>query len=142
MRWAVLDEIIKIEKGKSVLARSHVPQEDISPEVLFIEMMAQSGGLLLGAEKDFKEDVVFAKIDFSIFPMPGQEGETLEIRVEAETLRPEGAWVLGKVSCPRGILAEARLMLACAGTLVPGKNDSTTFHEFFMKHFEIREKVQ
>ena len=142
MRWLLLDEITEIRKGISAKARSRIPSEKISTEVLLIEMMAQTAGVLLGAENDFKENVVFAKIETAEFPCQGDPGETVEIKVSSESLKPEGSWVDGTVENSRGIFSKAKLMLVNAGSLLPGKTESITFHKAFMDHFKVREKIK
>ena len=142
MRWLLLDEVIEIQKGSSAKTRSRVPDAEVSAEVLLIEMMAQTGGLLVGAENDYKDDVIFAKIETASFPLTGVPGEKIEIKAVSEQCRPEGSWIEAVVESPRGVLAAAKLMLVHAGALVPGKKASTTFHEAFMNHFKIREKVR
>ena len=142
MRWIFFDEILEIKKGAHVRALGRLPETDISPEVLLIEMMAQAGGILLGAENDFKEDVVFAKIEATQFPAKIYPHEVVEVFVKPETLRAEGSWVEGTVKNSRAVFATGKIMLMNAGALVSGKKTSTTFHERFMQHFKIRAKVQ
>jgi 3-hydroxyacyl-[acyl-carrier-protein] dehydratase len=142
MRWTLLDEILEIQKGVRVRSRSHVPAGEINQEPLLLEMMAQTGGILMGAEKEFKDDVVFAKIETASFPIKGSAGEPLEIIAEAEHLRPEGSWIQAEVRNSRGTIAAAKLMLVNAGSLVPGKETSTTFHETFMKHYKVWDKIK
>ncbi len=142
MRWLLLDEVLEIKKGIKSCALSHIPDTEISQEVLLIEMIAQTGGLLLGAENNFKDDVVFAKIEAFQFPLKGHPREVVEIIATPETLRPEGSWIEGIVKNSRGVFAQGKLMLMNVGSLVPGRQFSTTFPETFMKHFQIRSKVQ
>jgi 3-hydroxymyristoyl/3-hydroxydecanoyl-(acyl carrier protein) dehydratase len=141
MRWVLLDEVIEIRKGVQVRAKSRVPEAEASPEVLLLEMMAQAGGMLLGAENDYKDDVVFAKIEAASYPLKALPGEAIEIKAVSDSLRPEGSWIEAEVSSSRGNLAKAKFMLVNAGALVPGKTSSTTFHEAFMKHYKVREKI-
>jgi 3-hydroxymyristoyl/3-hydroxydecanoyl-(acyl carrier protein) dehydratase len=142
MRWVLLEEVVEIQKGKSAKTRARVPQAEFSPEVLLLEMMAQTGGLLMGAENDFKDDVIFAKIESASFPLRGNPGDPIEILATADHLRPEGSWIEAVVQHSRGTLAAAKLMLAHAGALVPGKTASTTFHNTFMSHYKVREKIR
>ncbi len=142
MRWLLLDEVVEIQKGISATTRSHVPNTEVSAEVLFIEMMAQTGGLLVGAENDYKDDVIFAKIETASFNLTGRPGEKIEIKAVSRQFRPEGSWIEAVVESSRGILAAAKLMLVHAGPLVPDKKTSTTFHKAFMNHFKVREKVR
>lgn len=143
MRWLLIDEILEIKKGKSARCKSRVPTGgEFSPEVLLIEMMAQCGGVLLGAENDYKDDVIFGKIEGAEFPLPGMAGETIEITALAEMIREEGTWVEANITSSRGVLAAAKIMLMKPGPLVPGKQESTTFHPAFIQHFKVKERVQ
>ena len=150
MRWLVLDEVVEIQKGKSARTRSRVPatnlagkpETEASPEVLIIEMMAQTGGLLVGAENDFQGNAVFAKIEEAKFYPGFKTGEPLEIEALAENLRSEGSWITASVRSSGRPVAEAKLMLANAGELVPGIQESVTFHPAFMEHFKVRDKIK
>ncbi len=142
MRWLLLDEIVEIRKGVQARSKSRIPASEVSPEILLMEMMAQTGGILLGAENEFKDNVVFAKIETSEFPNPGLPGESIEITASCESIRAEGSWIEAKVYNSRAVFARARLMLVCAGALVPDQSHSITFHEAFMNHFKVLEKIQ
>ncbi len=142
MRWLLLDEVRVIEKGRVASACGRVPVSPVNPECLMIEMMAQTGALLLGAESDFKQNIVFAKIQNADFSGDYAPGDPLEIRAVSENLRLEGAWITGVIQSGKKQVAQAELMLASVEALVPGKTKSITFHDEFMKHFRIREKVQ
>lgn len=142
MRWLLLDEIAEIQKGRRARSLSRIPSGEVSPEILLIEMMAQTGGVLLGAENEFKDNVVFAKIEACEFPERGEPGEAVEIVAVSNELKPEGSWIEGVVQNPRGIYAKARLMLVSAGKLVPEQIHSITFHKAFMEHFKVKEKVR
>ena len=68
MRWILLDSVELIEKGKMSRTTSRVPPSGpFETEILLIEMMAQTAGLLLGAETDFEHDIIFAKIENAKF---------------------------------------------------------------------------
>jgi 3-hydroxymyristoyl/3-hydroxydecanoyl-(acyl carrier protein) dehydratase len=141
VRWVLLDEVVKIERQKQVHARARVPETDVSPEVLMIEMMAQTGALLLGAESDFRQDLVFAKIQNADFPLEFTGGEKIDIRATSDNLRPEGAWITASIESERGTVAQANLMLMTVGHFLPGIEEPITFHQAFMQHYQIREKV-
>lgn len=155
MRWNVLDEIIRIEKGKCAVSSSHVPSAPVSPELLFTEMMAQTAGLLLGAETHFQEDVVFIKIHQAQFYPPFEAGRSLCVKAYADQIKPEGAWFEASVSLngdSRGI-AQARLLLMNIGRItahspegskeapLPEGEGPVTFHRNFMEHYRIHEKL-
>lgn len=141
MRWLLLDEILRITKGLEAKSKSRVPQAPYSAEILMIEMMAQTAGLLLGAEDDFRSDLVLAKIEQADFFYPYRSGEAIEITARSESLRPEGAWFEAEIRRASTKISGAKLMLVSAGRLVPGTVKSTTFHDAFMNHFRVREKV-
>lgn len=142
MRWLWLDEIVEIEKGVKAFTRSRVPQSGITRELLLIEMMAQTGGLLVGAMHNFEQDVVFSKIEHAQFEKGLKEGELLEIEAVSDQLRPEGAWIDAAIRCMNRLVARARLLLANVGHLVPEHNQSVTFHPEFMRYFKVRNKVR
>ena len=141
MRWLLLDEILSIQKKEVAKAQSRIPQAEYSSELLLVEMMAQTGALLLGAESDFKEDVIFAKIERAEF---GRllSGEKIEIEAKCENLRSEGSWFEAQVKSEKGTLAKARFLLMNVGHIIPGSTEPISFHENFMNHFKVREKIK
>ena len=141
MRWLLLDEIASIEKGKKAKARSHVPSEAYDSSFLMVEMMAQTGALVIGSEDDFQKDLVFAKIEHAKFLKPYAAGDPLEIEASAEDIRSEGAWLDGSITSNGEIVASARFLLMRVGQLIQGSQKPITFHEAFMQHFRVREKV-
>ena len=142
MRWILLDEILNIQKGSRALTRSHVPDAPFSAELLMVEMMAQTGALVLGAEKDFQQDIIFAKIESVSFSDDRRLGEPVEIEAASENLRPEGAWFDAVVRGGRGMIAEGRFLIMDVGHLVPGSEKPITFHDAFMNHFHVRSKIK
>ena len=145
MRWILLDEVVGIEKKKWAHAKSRIPSRGFSRELLLLEMMAQTGGLLLGAESDFQDDLIFAKIEKARFfhnshPIP--EGENIYIEATSESLRPEGSWIDGWIKGPKGKIAESRFLLVNVKRLIPGFSKPITFHEAFMNYFQVRQKVK
>ena len=142
MRWLVLDEVISVEKGKKSLSRSRIPQVSYSAEFLMIEMMAQTAALLVGAENDFSQDLVFAKIESAEF-FPGfVPGEKIEIESSAEHVGPQGGWLEAKIENSRGLVAKSKLLLMNVGHLISGQTIPVTFHKNFMEHFGIRTKIK
>ena len=141
MRWRLLDEIISIEKSRKAVTRSHVLAGEFSPEILLIEMMAQTGALLLGAESNFQKDLIFAKIDTAGFMPPYQAGEPVWIESTSENLRPEGAWLDGVIRNREREIASSRVLLMPMDPLIPGHQEPVTFHQNFMEHYCVRDKV-
>jgi len=142
MRWRLLDEVLEIQYGKFARSLSRVPAMRVSSQVLMIEMMAQTGALVLGAQHDFRQDVVFAKIAGVRFFNDAPSGAEIIIRAAADGLRPEGAWFDATVGQADRLLAEGRLMIMNVGHLLAGRTEPVSFHRVFMDHYRIREKVQ
>lgn len=143
MRWLLLDQVISIQPGTRAVASARIPQgNQVTPEVLMIEMMAQTGGILLGAQTDFASDVVFTKIEQAQFQGPFEAGDSVLISASSENIKPEGAWIDAEIKKDQFLIAGARLLLMNVGRLVPGARESITFHREFMNHFKIREKIQ
>lgn len=142
MRWLLLDEVLEIRPKEFALTRSRVPSAPFSSEVLMLEMMAQTGGLLLGAESDYRDDVIFGKVEKAVFDGPFKASEPLEIRVTCEDLGPMGAWFQGEVSSRGALFAESRFFLVNAGRLIQGRDQSLTFPPAFLDHFQVRQKVR
>ncbi len=142
MRWLLLDEILVIERKVKASARSHVPSSEFSPEILMMEMMAQTGALLLGAETDYQEDLVFAKIEEASFNAPVKENQVIYIHARPVNLRREGAQFEAWIENESEKIAEARFLLMSVGHLIPEKEEPVTFHKVFMDYFRIREKIK
>jgi 3-hydroxymyristoyl/3-hydroxydecanoyl-(acyl carrier protein) dehydratase len=142
MRWLVLDEIVSIEPGKQARAMGRVPAGNpASPECLMIEMMAQTGALLLGAETGFHRDVVFTKIEDAVFEGTAGPGDRLEITAVPEDLRPEAVRISAAVSRAGAPVARSRFLLMSVGRLAEDRAEPLTFHSAFMEHFNVRAKV-
>ena len=144
MRWIVLEEILSIEPGSHARATGRLPEasEAAAAELLVLEMAAQTGGLVAGAQTDFRDDFIFAKIERADFFGPWAPASRFEIEARAEGLRAEGGWIDASVTCRGEKAAEVRFLLMNVGRLAPEKNSSITFHETFMNHFRVREKVR
>ena len=104
-------------------------------------MMVQTGSLLLGLLSDYKEDVVVTKIETADFSNEWRPGDTVRIEACCEQLRPEGAWLSGEVRGAGALVARSRFLLMNVGLLVPSGRGPVTFHENFMRHFQIRQKI-
>ena len=141
MRWLLLDKVHSIQKGKKAIATSKVPQAPYSSEVLFIEMMAQTGGLLVGAESDYKKDLIFAKIENATITNVPKPGTPIQIEAWSESLGTEGGWLEATITCAEGLVASAKLLLMAVSGLSAEQTRSITFHDNFMNHFSVREKI-
>lgn len=141
MRWLLLDKVQSIQKGKKAVTTSKVPRAPYSSEVLFIEMMAQTGGLLVGAESDYQKDLIFAKIENATIADVPAPGTPLQIEAWSDSLSPNGGWLEGVITTAAGIVAKAKFLLMAVDGLAPTRTKSITFHDAFMKHFNVRGKI-
>ncbi len=141
MRWLLLEKVHSIHKGKKAVASAKVPQAPYSSEVLFIEMMAQTGGLLVGAESDYQKDLIFAKIECATISKVPKSGTAIQIEAWSESLGTEGGWLEATITCAEGLVASAKLLLMAVSGLSAEQTKSITFHEAFMNHFNVREKI-
>src|SRR5207248_8974924 len=102
MRWIWIDRFLAFESKKSARAlknlslaedyfAEHYPGFPVMPAALILEGLAQTGGILVGEAKDFKEKVVLAKIPTARFHREALAGETLTYEAKVLTLRDEGA---------------------------------------------------
>jgi len=142
MSWLFIEKVHVIQKGERVLATAKTPTMPYSPEVLFIEMMAQAGSLLIAAENDFQDDLMFAKIDQATFHALPEKEASLEIEVDSDDLKSEGAWLKGRIHAGDQLMAESRFLLLNVGRLVPEKESSVIFHSNYMEQFQLRERVR
>ncbi|MCS6896439.1 MAG: beta-hydroxyacyl-ACP dehydratase [Nitrospira sp.] len=108
MRWLWIDRFIRFERGHSARAvknlsqaedvlSEHFPGWSIMPAVLMLEGLAQTGGILVGEARDFREKVVLAKVVSAKFEREARPGETLIYETTILQLRDEGASIRGTV---------------------------------------------
>jgi 3-hydroxymyristoyl/3-hydroxydecanoyl-(acyl carrier protein) dehydratase len=148
MRWDLIDRFEVLKKGvyakavKSFDGREdffaeHDPGRPRVPEPLFLEMIAQTGGVLLGLGIDFKKEVILAKIEGARFAAPAVPPceFTVEARIEEE--REEGAWISGSVKQKDKQVAQARILLVTMDTLTGVGGRSIVFNDHFLKHYDI-----
>ncbi len=125
MSWIWLDGAESFEKGKRV--KTWKKWESSFPETYLIELVAQAGAIVLGAESGFQEDIVFTKIEGVEFldrPLPGKR---VEIEVETEGLRREGGWFRGEVVQGGKKILTGRVLLMNVGRLRPQTEGPITF---------------
>ena len=109
MRWIWIDRFIDFKPGVSAtaiknvsLAEEHLHDhwEDfpLMPVSLMIEGMAQTGGILVGQARNFKEKVVLAKISRAEVHEPVVPGDQLQYHAELEMITDQAASIRGTVS--------------------------------------------
>lgn len=132
--WIWLDGIDDFVKATSV--RAWKQWKASFPSSYLVEFIAQAGAILLGAESDFKEDVIFTKIEGVQFLSRPETGKRLDIEVEPESLRREGGWFLGRIFQEGKRIAEGRVLLMNIGRLRPDGDGPITFPEQLIEGFE------
>ncbi len=109
MRWIWIDKFEEFQPGKSAVAvknvslaeehlHDHFPGFPIMPASLMIEGMAQTGGILVGAVRDFKEKVILAKIGGAHFVRLVRPGEQLVYTARITNITEQGAAVQGSIT--------------------------------------------
>ncbi|VTR96612.1 3-hydroxyacyl-ACP dehydratase FabZ family protein [Tuwongella immobilis] len=123
MRWIWIDRFVAFESGRSARAvkalshaedlfADHFPGYPIMPAPLMLEGLAQTGGILVGEARDFREKVVLAKVPTAKFHREVFPGRLLTYDAEILTLREEGAAVLGKIWLDSELIVEAEIFFA------------------------------
>ncbi|MFP4353872.1 MAG: 3-hydroxyacyl-ACP dehydratase FabZ family protein [Phycisphaerae bacterium] len=108
MRWMWIDRFVEFEPGRRAVAIKNVSLAEeqlhdhweafpIMPTSLMIEGMAQTGGILVGQARDFKEKVVLAKVSKASFDDIVLPGDQLKYVAEIENVAPEAASIQGTV---------------------------------------------
>src|SRR5262249_45024 len=77
-----------------------------------LEGLAQTGGILVGEAKQFREKVVLAKVPRAAFHREVLAGEQLVYEAEVLHLREEGASVAGRALVDGPVGAEAEIFFA------------------------------
>ncbi|PIU40430.1 MAG: hypothetical protein COT00_01700 [Candidatus Omnitrophica bacterium CG07_land_8_20_14_0_80_50_8] len=147
MRWDLIERFEILRKGDLAAAvksfsgtedffSEHFPGNPLVPDPLFVEMIAQAGGVLFGLGLDFKKEVILAKIMDAHFFHAVRPPCCLLIEARIDDAREEGAWISGVVTCQGRIVAEASVLLVVIESLEENKK-KIVFNEAFLKHFDI-----
>ncbi|HEY8504367.1 MAG TPA: 3-hydroxyacyl-ACP dehydratase FabZ family protein [Gemmataceae bacterium] len=123
MRWIWIDRFVEFESGKSARAvknlslaedhfADHFPGYPVMPAPLLLEGLAQTGGILVGEARGYREKVILAKIPYARFAREAHPGETVTFDAELIDLRDEGAVVRGRVCVGAELIGEAEIFFA------------------------------
>ena len=148
MRWDILDRFEVLKKnelaravksfsGKEDFFAEHVPGSPRVPEPFYVEMIAQTGGVLFGLGIGFKKEVILVKIEDAVFQAAVRPPCTFEIEARLGEASEEGAWIAGTVSQGGKTVASARVMLIAIDKLNGGTPGKTVFNDGFLSHFDI-----
>jgi len=97
--FLLIDEVIALEPGRKCIARKHLKEDDfwvpghfpgmpVTPAVMTIEMLAQTGAVAIGTNEEYKgKTALFAKIDKAKFRKQLVPGDVVTLEVELVKLR-------------------------------------------------------
>ena len=147
MRWDLIEKFEILKRGEVAKAfrnftgredflSEHFPGNPLIPEPLFVEMIAQAGGVLFGLGLDFKKEVILAKIAKAGFFRPVKPPCHLGVEARIEEEREEGAWVSGGVKLDGQNVAEASILLVTVDIFQENKS-RIVFNDDFLEHFDI-----
>lgn len=131
MRWFWIDRFVEFVHNtrataeKSVtLGEEHLhdyfPGFPVMPVSLIIEGIAQTGGLLVGESREFRERVVLAKVGKSTFHMEARPGDLLRYETVIRDLTKDGAIVEGWATVAGQKQAEVELFFGHLDDRFPG----------------------
>ncbi len=147
---------IDVEKNQSQAVKAlsrgdgffeeHYDLYPVLPESVQIEMIAQAGGVLVGAALDFKKEIVLGKIDFARYEKTILPPAQLVIDAWVEEKHDEGARIQGEITCDGQLVSEASILLIYMDQL-DSKTDlksgeSIVFSDNFLNALQIREHLK
>ncbi len=126
MRFNLVDRIVAVEPGKSLVAvknltlgeeylADHFPTFPVMPGVLMLQTLVEAGAWLLRITDDFRHSVIVLRearnVKYGTFMEPGRQ-----MRITAELLERDGPLAVfkGKGEVDGASTVSARLTLACA----------------------------
>ena len=123
----------------------NVPGFPMMPECLMIEAMAQTGGILVGEMRDFKEKVVLAKINSAEFYSYVRPGDTIIFHAEVLSIADEAASIAGQIKRGDEVVADIKLMYSHIDNNLSGKEfpkENFVFTDMFhsLLHGFVEEK--
>ena len=148
MRWDLIDQFEVLRKndfaraskafsGREDFLTHHPPGAPTVPEPLFIEMIAQAGGVLYGLGIGFKKEVILAKIEGAVFPSPVRPPCRLDIEAKIDEEREEGAWISGEVRLSGARVASVKILLVTIESLSGLASGKIVFNDRFLSHYDI-----
>ncbi|MDY3560854.1 beta-hydroxyacyl-ACP dehydratase [Gemmata sp. JC673] len=137
MRWTWIDRFVAFESGKSATAvknlslaedhfADHFPGFPVMPAPLILEGLAQTGGILVGEARQYRENVVLAKMSNVKFHRDALAGEQLTYTTTLIDLNDTGARVAATARSGSDLVVEGEILFAHANPsqLPPGLPDT------------------
>ena len=120
MRWFWIDRFVEFVHNTRAVAEKAVTLGEehlhdyvrgfpIMPASLIIEGIAQTGGLLVGESRAFRERVVLAKVGKSTFHVEARPGDLLRYEATIRDLTNDGAIVEGQARIGNQVQANVEL---------------------------------
>src|SRR6187402_938940 len=121
MRWTWIDRFTSFESGKSATAvknlslaedhfADHFPGFPVMPAPLILEGLAQTGGILVGEARQYRENVVLAKMSNAKFHRDALAGEQLTYTTTLVDLNDTGARVSATAHSGPDLVAEVEIL--------------------------------
>ena len=97
--FLLIDEVIALEPGKKCIAKKYITADDwwfqghfpdypVTPGVLMVEMLAQTGGICVGSMPEYQGRIgLFAKIDKAKFKRQVLPGDVLTLTCEVKKIK-------------------------------------------------------
>ena len=111
------------------------PASPTMPASLMIEAMAQTGGILVGYERKFKEKVILAKINKATFHDIVRPGDQLILEAVIDNFADEAASITGTIKCGEKSIADIKMMFSHIDNNIAGMEfpeDNFVFNDQFM----------
>lgn len=142
MRWFWVDRFVEFESGSHAKAiknvtlsedhlHDHQPGFPVMPASLILEGMAQTGGILLGEQRQFSRMVVLAKVPRMTFHGWACPGDTLTYSVKLVDSRDEGGMVEVSAHVGDRLVAEGEIVFAHVDGAAAGFADAHQLNEVF-----------
>ena len=123
MRWFWVDRFVEFESGSHARAiknvslseehlHDHQPSFPVMPASLILEGLAQTGGLLLGEQRQFSRLVILAKVPRMAFHGWACPGDTLTYAAKLIDSRDEGGMVEVSAHVGDRLVAEGEIVFA------------------------------
>jgi 3-hydroxyacyl-[acyl-carrier-protein] dehydratase len=151
MRWFWIDRFTEFEPGKRAVAvknislaeehvHDHFPGYPVAPASLLIEGMAQTAGILVGQQRNFKEKVILAKILKAVFHDIAIPGDQLFFEAVIDSVMDQAATVIGTIRRNDEVFAEISLMFSHVDHNMGGlefPEENFVFNEQFMSSLKF-----